>query len=232
MKTPLRHLLRPLRPTDSAPDASPGAPGGGDSVFFSSAFASSDTQGSAPFAPWEARAVEIGARRLPPDGVAARLQALWAGNRHMALLDAEAVQHMVRFFSLVRVGPQCEVIRQDERGDFMAVLLAGDMSVNRTQPWGECLHLAQLRPGDIMGEMSLLDGGMRHSACTTLAECELAVLDAQAMDEMLAREPRLAASLSALLARKLSLRLRAVSASLSARDARENRQPREPRPAH
>ena len=73
---------------------------------------------------------------------------------------------------------------------------------------------------------------MRHSACTTLADCELAVLDAQAMDEMLAREPRLAASLSALLARKLSLRLRAVSASLSARDASENRQPREPRPAH
>lgn len=164
--------------------------------------------------------MEIGARRLPADGVAARLQTLWADNRHMALLDADAVQRMVRFFSLVRVGPQCEVIRQDERGDFMAVLLAGDMSVNRTQPWGECLHLAQLRPGDIMGEMSLLDGGMRHSACTTLAECELAVLDAQAMDEMLAREPRLAASLAALLARKLSHRLRTVSASLAASQPR------------
>ena len=230
MNTPLRHLLRPLWPSAARSPSS--TPGDGDSVFFSSAFASQDVPDGVPFVPWEARAVEISARRLPADGVAARLQTLWADNRHKALLDAEAVQRMVRFFSLVRVGPQCEVIRQDERGDFMAVLLAGDMSVNRTQPWGECLHLAQLRPGDIMGEMSLLDGGLRHSVCTTLAECELAVLDAQAMDEMLAREPRLAASLSALLARKLSLRLRAVSASLSARDARENRQPREPRPAH
>ena len=221
MNTPLRHLLRPLWPSAArSPDA---APGDGDSVFFSSAFASQDTQGNAPFAPWEARSAEISARRLPADGVAARLQVLWAGNRHMALLDAGAVQRMVRFFSLVRVGPQCEVIRQDERGDFMAVLLAGDMSVNRTQPGGECLHLAQLQPGDIMGEMSLLDGGLRHSACTTLTACELAVLDAPAMDEMLTREPRLAASLAALLARKLSLRLRAVSASLSAR---------QPRPAH
>lgn len=219
MNTPLRHLLRPLRPA-ADPHAPHGAPEGGDSVLFSAAFANPDAQGNAPFAPWEARAVEIGARRLPADGVAARLQALWAGNRHMALLDADAVQHMVRFFSLVRVGPQCEVIRQDERGDFMAVLLAGDMSVNRTQPWGECLHLAQLRPGDIMGEMSLLDGGLRHSACTTLADCELAVLDAPAMDEMLVHEPRLAASLAALLARKLSQRLRAVSASLAASQPR------------
>ncbi|MBN9366259.1 MAG: cyclic nucleotide-binding domain-containing protein [Comamonadaceae bacterium] len=215
----MRHLLRPLRPA-ADPHAPHGAPEGGDSVLFSAAFANPDAQGNAPFAPWEARAVEIGARRLPADGVAARLQALWAGNRHMALLDADAVQHMVRFFSLVRVGPQCEVIRQDERGDFMAVLLAGDMSVNRTQPWGECLHLAQLRPGDIMGEMSLLDGGLRHSACTTLADCELAVLDAPAMDEMLVHEPRLAASLAALLARKLSQRLRAVSASLAASQPR------------
>jgi len=219
VNTPLRHLLRPLRPA-ADPHAPHGAPEGGDSVLFSAAFTNPDAQGNAPFAPWEARAVEIGARRLPADGVAARLQALWAGNRHMALLDADAVQHMVRFFSLVRVGPQCEVIRQDERGDFMAVLLAGDMSVNRTQPWGECLHLAQLRPGDIMGEMSLLDGGLRHSACTTLADCELAVLDAPAMDEMLVHEPRLAASLAALLARKLSQRLRAVSASLAASQPR------------
>ncbi|MBN9339149.1 MAG: cyclic nucleotide-binding domain-containing protein [Comamonadaceae bacterium] len=211
--------MRPLWPA-ADPHAPHGAPEGGDSVLFSAAFANPDAQGNAPFAPWEARAVEIGARRLPADGVAARLQALWAGNRHMALLDADAVQHMVRFFSLVRVGPQCEVIRQDERGDFMAVLLAGDMSVNRTQPWGECLHLAQLRPGDIMGEMSLLDGGLRHSACTTLADCELAVLDAPAMDEMLVHEPRLAASLAALLARKLSQRLRAVSASLAASQPR------------
>ena len=57
----------------------------------------------------------------------------------------------------------------------------------------------------------------------------LTPMNVKQIDEMLAREPRLAASLSALLARKLSLRLRAVSASLS---ARENRQPREPRPAH
>jgi len=40
--------------------------------------------------------------------------------------------------------------------------------VDRVQPWGEHLRLAETRPGDILGEMSLLDSGIRFSACTTL----------------------------------------------------------------
>ena len=64
--------------------------------------------------------------------------------------------------------------------------------------------------------MSLLDSGIRFSACTTLTDCEIAVLSAEAMDEMMSKDPQLAASLVALLlARKLSLRLRVVSARLS-----------------
>jgi hypothetical protein len=62
--------------------------------------------------------------------------------------------------------------------------------------------------------MSLLDSGIR-SACTTLTDCEVAVLSAEAMDDMMTKDPQLAASLVALLARKLSLRLRVVSARLS-----------------
>jgi CRP-like cAMP-binding protein len=48
-----------------------------------------------------------------------------------------------------------------------------------------------------------------------MTECEIAVLTAQALDDMMLKDPQLAAALVALLARKLSLRLRAVSARLS-----------------
>ena len=61
----------------------------------------------------------------------------------------------------------------------------------------------------------MLDSGMRFSVCTSLTECEIAVLSAQALDEMMLSDPALAASLIALLARKLSRRLRVVSARLS-----------------
>jgi len=108
-----------------------------------------------------------------------------------------------------------DIIRQDEYGNFMVVLLKGNIAVDRLQPWGERLRLAETRPGEILGEMSLLDSGIRFSACTTLGECEIAVLSAEGMDEMLTAEPGLAANLIAVLARKLSLRLRVVSARLS-----------------
>ena len=184
-----------------------------DSVFFSTAFAN---QGVDPtmLVPWEARAVEVGAKRLPASRGGKLLQALWSKDKYMAHLDEDAVKRMERFFEFAHVPPNRDLIRQDEYGNFMIVLLTGTIAVDRIQPWGEHLRLAETRPGDILGEMSLLDSGIRFSACTTLTECEIAVLSAEAMDDMVSSDPQLAASLIALLARKLSLRLRVLSARL------------------
>ena len=185
-----------------------------DSVFFSTAFA---TQGVDPamLVPWEARAVEVGAKLLPASKGGKLLQALWSKDKYMAHLDQDAVRRMENFFEFAQVPPNRDLIRQDEYGNFMIVLLSGTIAVDRLQPWGEQLRLAETRPGDILGEMSLLDSGIRFSACTTLTDCEVAVLSAEGMDDMMVKDPQLAASLVALLARKLSLRLRAVSARLS-----------------
>ncbi|BCN37196.1 hypothetical protein ALDI51_05150 [Alicycliphilus denitrificans] len=187
---------------------------GGDSVLFTTAFASQGVDESL-LIPWEARAVEVGAKRLPKSRGGKLLQSLWSKDKYMAHLDQSAVERMERFFEFAAIPPNRDVIRQDEYGNFMVVLLTGTIAVDRVQPWGEQLRLAETRPGDILGEMSLLDSGIRFSACTTLTECEVAVLSADAMDEMMSQDPQLAASLVALLARKLSLRLRAVSARLS-----------------
>ena len=81
---------------------------------------------------------------------------------------------------------------------------------------GARARLAEARPGDILGEMSLLDAGSRFSACTTITSCVLAVVDARGLDLMITHEPRLGLALLASLARRLSLRLRQVSARLSA----------------
>lgn len=187
---------------------------GHDSVFFTSAFASQGVDPS-QIIPWEARAVEVGAKRLPKSRGGKLLQALWAKDKYMAHMQQDAVERMERFFEFAAIAPNRDVIRQSEYSNFMVVLLTGTIAVDRIQPWGEHLRLAETRPGDFIGEMSLLDSGARFSACTSLTDCEVAVLRAEALDEMMSQDPQLAASLVALLARKLSLRLRAVSARLS-----------------
>jgi hypothetical protein len=198
----------------AAPAGREGAPA--DSVLFTTAFAD---QGADPsmLVPWEARANEVGARKLAPGRGVRQLQALWAKDKYMSRLPADAVQRFERFFDFAVVPADRDIIRQDEYGNFMIVLLTGSIAVDRRQPWGEQMRLTEARPGDILGEMSLLDSGMRFSVCASLAECEIAVLGAEGMDQMMREEPQLAAALVALLARKLSMRLRVVGARLSER---------------
>jgi len=185
-----------------------------DSVLFSTAFAGLGVDASL-LVPWEARAAEIDAKRVSPARGTKLLQALWAKDRYMQHLDPHAIVHLEQHFDFASVPPDRDLIRQDEYGNFMIVLLSGSVAVDRVQPWGERLRLAEIRPGEILGEMSLLDSGIRFSACTTMSDCEIAVLTAEGIDEMMAARPKLAAYLIALLARKLSLRLRVVSARLS-----------------
>ncbi len=193
----------------ASPDSEPQ-----DSVLFTTAFAG---QGVEPdlLAPWEARAVEVDAKRLNPGRGTKLLQALWAKDKFMHHLDADAIGRLERYLDFASVAGNRDLIRQDEYGNFMLVLLSGSIAVDRLQPWGARLRLAEAVPGEILGEMSLLDSGIRFSVCTTLNDCEIAVLSVQAMDDMVRADPALAANLIALLARKLSLRLRVVSARLS-----------------
>ena len=185
-----------------------------DSLLFTTAFAEQGVDPSS-LIPWEARANEIGAKRLSPSRGNKLLQALWGKDKYMGRLSAEAVSRLEKFFEFAVVPAERDIIRQDEYGNFMIVLLTGSIAVDRTHPWGEQLRLTEARPGDILGEMSLLDSGMRFSVCATLTECEIAVLSAEALDDMMMEDPALAASVIALLARRLSMRLRVVSARLS-----------------
>jgi CRP/FNR family cyclic AMP-dependent transcriptional regulator len=208
MKGILGFLREKLPPQDKEANS--------ESVFFTTAFADHGISADETV-PWEARAVEVGARRLAAEKGAPKLRELWSRDPHMKRLDAPAMDQLLHFFDFATVAPDREVMRQDEYGSFMTVLLSGTMAVDRDQVWGERVRLSEARPGEILGEMSLLDSGKRFSHCITLTECEIAVLGAEALDEMMTVRPQLAASLIALLARKMSLRLRAVGARLTER---------------
>jgi CRP/FNR family cyclic AMP-dependent transcriptional regulator len=187
-----------------------------DSLLFSSAFGDLGVDPSM-LVPWRSRAGQVGATSLASARGVELLQLLWSRDKYMGRLGVEAIGRLEAFFDFARVGAGQDIIRQDEYSNYMIVLLSGSIAVDRLQPWGEQMRMAEARPGDILGELSLLDSGMRFAHCTTLADCEIGVLSADALDAMMASDPELAASLIALLARKLSLRLRIVGARVSDR---------------
>jgi hypothetical protein len=167
---------------------------------------------------WPARAVQVKATPLDAKAGLTRLRQLWGGDSIMSHLSGASVERMLPYVSFASVPAERELIAQDESGDYLVVLLQGSISVLRKQEWGEVLVLATVNPGEMLGEMSLLDGGVRFSSCITRSECDIAILTAEGLDRMILGEPQIAASFIALLARKLSLRLRIVSARLGGRN--------------
>lgn len=186
-----------------------------DSGLFSTQFSERGDDISA-VATWAERARQVGAQPLDRKLAQPMFAKLWGADRYVAALSADELERMGQYLRFVTVAPNQEVIGQDEQGDYMLIVLDGTLAVDRVQPWGGRARLAEARAGDMLGEMSLLDAGARFSACTTLTPCTLAVIDAQRLDEMIMFEPRLGLALLASLSRRLSLRLRQVSARLSA----------------
>jgi CRP-like cAMP-binding protein len=186
-----------------------------DSGFFSTQFSERGDEVQV-LATWVARAKEVGAQPLERKLAEPLFAKLWGADRYVAALSPDELLRMSQYLQFVTVPVNQEVIGQDEQGDYMLIVLEGTLAVDRVQPWGGRARLAEARAGDMLGEMSLLDAGTRFSACTTLTPCTLAVVDAQRLDEMIMFEPRLGLALLASLSRRLSLRLRQVSARLSA----------------
>jgi len=198
--------------------AVPGAAAGGvaeDAGYFSSMF-QEPAEAPQTLVTWRERAGKIGAKPMDRKQGAELFAALWGADAHVVTLSADELQRMSQYLEFVQVAANHEVIAQDELGDYMIVVLEGTLAVDRAQPWGGKARLAEAHPGDMLGEMSLLDAGARFSACVTLGPCALAVVDAQRLDEMITKDPRLGVALLASLSRRLSLRLRQVSARLSA----------------
>ena len=119
------------------------------------------------------------------------------------------------YFEFVQLDSGRQIIGQDEQGDYLVVLLKGVVADDRLQPSGAKVRINESRAGDVLGEMSVLDGGTRFCSCTALTPLIAAVLPSQALEAMMNDEPRLAAAVLAWLAKRLSLRLRQVSGRLS-----------------
>jgi CRP-like cAMP-binding protein len=185
-----------------------------DSGFFSTMFVDHDE--TQAVATWAVRGTEVGAEPFDRKQGVHLLAELWGQDRQAVALNLQDLERLSGFLDFVKLPPNREVIGQDEQGDYMLIILDGTIAVDRVQPWGGRARLAEARAGDMLGEMSLLDAGARFSACTTLTPCVAAVLDAQRLDRMMKEDPKLALAMLASLSRRLSLRLRQVSARLSA----------------
>ncbi|HEY3248991.1 MAG TPA: Crp/Fnr family transcriptional regulator [bacterium] len=95
------------------------------------------------------------------------------------------------------------VFHKDQPGDALYLVEAGHVRIFLPTAGGEELTVDVAGPGDVFGELALLDGRPRSASAETLEDCVLQVLSRDEFQTYLAATPRFAASLIELLSTRL-----------------------------
>ncbi|MDQ3726042.1 MAG: Crp/Fnr family transcriptional regulator [Actinomycetota bacterium] len=103
------------------------------------------------------------------------------------------------------------VFHEGDDSDACYIVKEGSFRVTREHSDGRAITLATLGPGEIFGELAMLDGDRRSASAEALTEGELLALPANDVRALLARHPEISLKLVAGLVR----RLRAANVRLS-----------------
>jgi CRP/FNR family transcriptional regulator len=95
------------------------------------------------------------------------------------------------------------VFHEGDQSDACYLVRSGDLRVTREHPDGRAIALATLGPGDIFGELAMLDGEARSASVETLTDSELLALPATDFRRLLAEHSQISVKLIAALTRRL-----------------------------
>ena len=95
------------------------------------------------------------------------------------------------------------VFHEGDRSDACYIVRAGSFRVTREHSDGRAITLATLGPGDIFGELAMLDGEVRSASVEALGDGELLALPAGEVRALLGRHPEITVKLIAALVRRL-----------------------------
>jgi len=106
--------------------------------------------------------------------------------------------------SRVRRLPKGQTLfQQGDEGDALYGVLSGHMRIFIEGRDGRQLSINFMEPGDIFGEIALMDGLPRTASADAVEDCELMSLDREAFEDLLEREPRLARRVIELLCERI-----------------------------
>lgn len=130
---------------------------------------------------------------------------------HFSLREIEALCRHMHCFAAPR---DSVLLGEGVEGDYLLIVLSGQVSVSKRNPQGKPVSIALAGPGVSLGEMSLIDGERRFASCVTTAPTDFAVLTRADLNEILLTYPRLANKLLIKLMQILVGRLRDTGSRL------------------
>lgn len=110
--------------------------------------------------------------------------------RSMQHFSRQELTLLAEYMDCFGVGRKSTVIHEGDEGHFLAILVTGSAQIVKTSGGRETV-VRELKPGEVFGEMSMIDGERRVSNCITKEPSDFAFLTHQKLNDMLADHPRL-----------------------------------------
>jgi CRP/FNR family transcriptional regulator, cyclic AMP receptor protein len=124
------------------------------------------------------------------------------------------IRLLAHFMRVYRVRSGAAIIREGEDGDYMLLILEGEVDIFRNDRDGLRKRIAIVGPGKTLGEMSMIDGEPRFSTCIAATEVTFGVITRDNLTRIIAEQPMLGAKILMELVVMLSQRLRQTGEKL------------------
>ncbi len=118
-------------------------------------------------------------------------------------LDGDALQRVAAGMRSRRFRRGEVIFHVGDPGDALFIIVSGEVKIGLPSEAGEEAILVRLQPGDVFGELALLDGAPRSATATALSAAETVVLPRDRFRELIANEPAVRDALLASLALEL-----------------------------
>jgi CRP/FNR family transcriptional regulator, cyclic AMP receptor protein len=118
------------------------------------------------------------------------------------------------YMTIYRAKSRQTIISEGDLGDYMLMIIQGEVDIYKKNLLGESQLLATAGQGMTIGEMSMIDGEPRFATCVAARETLFGVLSREAMVKIILEKPSLGAKILIKLVTMLSNRLRQTSSKL------------------
>jgi CRP-like cAMP-binding protein len=117
--------------------------------------------------------------------------------------------------TVMRVPAGVQLMGEGDHARSVFVVCEGELEIRKRGANGADIRLAQLRPGDCVGEMSLIDIQPRSATVRTISDCALLRIDHGQIGKLYRSHPEVYTLLVLNIAREISRRLRRADQKLA-----------------
>lgn len=124
------------------------------------------------------------------------------------------IEALSSYLRVYRARPGTILFREGDKGDFMCILIKGNLEIHKEDNRRIDKTVTTVHPGRSIGEMTMVDGEPRSATAVVAETSMLAVLTQEKFMQIMREKPALAAKMLLRIAQLLSQRLRLTSGML------------------